>query len=183
MNSRCGQTGEQEESCLPGSWRYNASLLTNGQSISSLPPSGCTEKEHMLLIKKNALPSIHPNKLQVFFGSLVPLLVGGALFLHNRFETWRVRGQRETERARWKGKGRTGRKKNHEIFFVFMLWTCGNARVKIPPTDINPSLGWKATNCINTAARTHLITSLWCISARRAPVSVAHSSKLWIIKC
>lgn len=64
----------------------------------------------MLLLEKNALPSIHPNKLQVFFGSLVPLLVCDALFLHNRFETWRVRGQRETERKGRKGKGRTGKK-------------------------------------------------------------------------
>lgn len=54
----------------------------------------------MLLIRKNALPSIHPNKLQVFFSSLVPLLVSDAVFLHNRFETWRVRGQGEMERHR-----------------------------------------------------------------------------------
>lgn len=53
----------------------------------------------MLLVRKNALPSIHPNKLQVFLGSLVPLLVSDAVFLHNRFETWRVRG-REMESQR-----------------------------------------------------------------------------------
>lgn len=39
-------------------------------------------------IKEKFLPSIHPNKLQVFLGSLVPLLVSNTIFLHNRFETW-----------------------------------------------------------------------------------------------
>lgn len=78
----------------------NASLLKNSQLISHRPLLVSIEKEDMLLIKKNALPSIHPNKLQVFLGSLVPLLVSDAIFLHNRFETWRVRGQREMGRER-----------------------------------------------------------------------------------
>lgn len=75
----------------------------------------------MLLIRQNALPSVHPNKLQVFFGSLVPLLVSDAVFLHNRFETWRVRGQEETEMKEIKDE------KQHQTAIVLTLRICGDA--------------------------------------------------------
>lgn len=177
-NSPCGETGGQGESCFPDCCRYNASLWTNGQLIFYLSLLVSIEKAHMLLIRKNALPSIHPNKLQVFFGSLVPLLVSDAVFLHNRFETWRVRGQRKMERQRWKGKGRTG-KKTHQTAFVWMLWICGDVWVKIPPTEMKVSLWSKTLNCIKT--KTCLVTCLWCVSTCGVPARVMLSFKLWII--
>lgn len=69
-----------------------------------------------MLIKKKILPSIHPNKLQVFLGSLVPLLVSNTIFLHNRFETWWRGGQRKREKERWKRKGR--------MLGLYGLWVC-----------------------------------------------------------